>query len=300
MNEIAIIGPTASGKSSLAIELAKKCNAFILSLDSLAIYKEADIVSAKPSKEELKEVLHFGIDEKYINEHFNVDMYIDLYKKAKECSIKNNKNLIIVGGTSFYLKTLIEGISPVPNVKEETIKEVENILLDLDKAYRLLEDVDKEYAKKISPKDRYRIEKALLIYFSTKTSPTIYFKQNPKKPIIQNLKIYEIDIDRAILKEKIFKRTKEMLKFGLIDEIAYLEKKYSRAPKPMNAIGIKETLKYLDGKINIDELIEEISINTLHLAKRQQTFNRTQFQQKISAEIQKLYEIIENELFTKE
>ncbi len=173
-------------------------------------------------------------------------------------------------------------------------------MLVLDKAYRVLKDIDKEYAKKIFPKDRYRIEKALQIYFSTKTPPAIYFKQNPKKPIIQNLKIYEIDIDRAILKEKIFKRTKEMVKSGLIDEIAYLEKKYSRAPKPMRAIGIKETLKYLDGKINIDELIEEISINTLHLAKRQQTFNRTQFQQKISAEIQKLYEIIENELFTKE
>ena len=295
--ELAIIGPTASGKSDLALNLAKEHNAYILSLDSLAIYKEADIVSAKPSKEEWKEIKHVGIDERFINEPFSVDLYIELYKKAQEKAKKDNKNLIIVGGTSFYLKTLLEGISPFPNIDKETKFKVDAILKDIKNAYNLLEKIDKEYAKKISSNDRYRIEKALLIYFASGLNPSLYFKQNPKKPVIKNLKIYEIDIDRKTLRERIFKRTNKMLKAGLIDEICYLEKKYGRSPNPMKAIGIKETLDFLDGKIKTkDELIQKISINTGQLAKRQQTFNKTQFKEKTTLSLDKLYKTIIKDL----
>lgn len=292
MKEIAIIGPTASGKSDLAIEIAKRCNANILSLDSLSIYKEIDIVSAKPSKEELREVKHFGIDEIYPDEHFSVDTFIDIYKKAKEITKKEGKNLIIVGGTSFYLKTLIEGISKLPKISKESKYKVKELLTDLKKAYHFLEKIDPDLAKKISENDRYRIEKALLIYFETNTPPTKYFLENPKTPIIKNLPIYEILVDRDELKEKILKRTKKMIDLGLIDEIAYLEKKYGRDLNPMKAIGIKETLDYLDGKIDIDKLIEKITTDTYHLAKRQITFNKTQFKEKIADTKEKLKEKI--------
>jgi len=292
MNEIAIIGPTASGKSELAIEIAKECNANILSLDSLSIYKEIDIVSAKPTKDELKEIRHFGIDEFYPDEHFNVDIFIELYKKAKNITKKEKKNLIIVGGTSFYLKTLIDGISKIPKISQSAKEKTNNLLRDLKKAYEFLENIDKNFAKKISPNDRYRIQKALDLYFETKMAPTIYFLKNPKVPVIKNLPIFEILIDKDILKKKILNRTKKMIEMGLIDEVAYLEKKYGRNINPMKAIGIKETLQYLDGKIDLDTLIRKISTNTYHLAKRQITFNKTQFKSKISESKEKLKDII--------
>ena len=117
----AIIGPTASGKSDLAISLAKKLNYEILSLDSLSIYKEIDIASAKPSKKELKEIKHYGVDEIYPNEKFDVTKFIEIYKKIP------HKNIIIVGGTSFYLKAMIDGISKMPNITEEIKKEAKNL-----------------------------------------------------------------------------------------------------------------------------------------------------------------------------
>ncbi len=296
MKQLAIIGPTASGKSNLALKIAQECDAYILSLDSLSVYKEIDIVSAKPSKQELKKILHFGIDELYPNEYFSVEVFINIYKKAKDRALKEKKNLIIVGGTSFYLKTLIEGISIFPNIDKNTIIETKKILQNLAEAYNLLKKIDPIYAQKISSSDRYRIEKALLIYFSSNLPPSDYFMYNPKKPIIKNLKIYEIDIDRINLRRKIEDRTKKMIESGLIDEVAYLEKKYTREPNPMKAIGIKETIEYLDGKYDKEKLLEKICINTVRLAKRQQTFNRTQFTNKLSGSIDKIYEKIVSDL----
>ncbi len=288
INKIAIIGPTASGKSDLAIKLAKKLNAYILSIDSLSIYKEVDIISAKPSKKELSEVKHFGIDELYIDEYFSVDVFIKLYKDVEELCLKEKKDLVIVGGTSFYLKTLIDGLSSVPKPTKEVLYEVKEELKDLEKTYNFLYDLDQNYMKKISKNDKYRIEKALTIYKTTKTPPSIWFKQNPKKPIIKDVKIYNIDIDRDILRERIKQRTNKMIELGAIDEVRYLEQKYTREPNAMKAIGIVEILDFLDGKISKDKMIELISIHTSQLAKRQQTFNKNQFKDKISMSLEEL------------
>lgn len=296
MKEIAIIGTTASGKSKIALKLAQECNAFILSLDSLSVYKEIDIASAKPSKDELGKVLHFGVDEIYPNEHFNINLFIKIYQEAKRSAIEHKKNLIIVGGTSFYLKTLLDGLSPMPKISDKIKKMVKVYLLEIKKSYLFLKKIDPKFAEKISSNDRYRIEKALLIYFSTKKPPTLYFKENPKKRIIKKIDIYEINIDKNNLIENIKVRTKSMIKSGLIDEIAYLEKKYTRDVKPLNAIGIKETLDYLDGKLTKKELEEKIAINTIKLAKRQQTFNKTQFKNVDSLNIDTLYKKIKNRL----
>ena len=138
MKEIAIIGPTASGKSDLALEAAKRHNAYILSIDSLSIYKEIDIASAKPSMNELEQVKHYGINVLNPNEHFSVATFIQFYKKALSAAIKNSKNLIIVGGTGFYLKSLISGLSEIPKITESTKIEAETLLKDLDQAYNLL------------------------------------------------------------------------------------------------------------------------------------------------------------------
>lgn len=281
MKEIAILGATASGKTGLAIEIAKEVDANILSLDSLSIYKEVDIVSAKPTMKEREGIKHFGIDALYINEPFSVVTFFDLYKKAKEASIKEGRHLIIVGGTSFYLKSMIEGLSVKLSVSDVTKQKIQSKLLNLESAYEKIQQLDPAYSFKISATDRYRIEKWYEIYFESSQIATEYFLQNEKKAVISDIPIFDIAIDRDQLRAKIAQRTALMLEHGLIDEIFYLEKKYGRTPTPMGAIGIKETLLYLDGKIDKKELLEWISIHTAQLAKRQETFNNSQFPQRI-------------------
>ena len=123
-------------------------------------------------------------------------------------------------------------------------------------------------------------------------------KQNPPQPIIKNLDIYKIDVDRETLRDRISKRTTKMLESGLIDEVCRLEKKYTRLPHSMNSIGIVEVLEYLDGKVSKDDMCENISTHTAQLAKRQQTFNRTQFKDITSAPLEELEGIILSTLTT--
>jgi len=294
MKEIAILGPTASGKTALSLELASAYNSIILSLDSLSLYKEIDIASAKPTKEERGEIIHYGIDEIYVNEDFNSKLFFELYTKAKKKAKEEDKNLIIVGGTSFYLKSLIDGLSPKPTISKEIKDKIKQI--PLKEAYELIKKNDKEYAKKISPNDKYRIEKWLEIYLSTNTPLTSYFQSLPKTSIAKDIKIFEIEIDRKILKQKIAIRTNKMIKSGLVDEVLYLEKRYTRVPKAMHSIGIKETLEYLDGFLTLDELQTKITDKTAQLAKRQSTFNKSQFDQIQKADINTLKTLIKNYL----
>jgi len=276
VREIAILGPTASGKTSLSIDLAHKLNANILSLDSLSIYKEIDIASAKPTCKEMQGIKHFGIDALQVDDDFNVVVFFKLYKEAKKLSKKEGKNLIIVGGTGFYLKSMIDGVSYKPEITKETKLKVAN---SLTQGYSLMSEFDELYASAISKNDTYRIEKWLEIYFQTGVIPSRFFKQNKREPIIKNLELFEIAIDKEILRERITLRTKIMLNDGLIDEVFFLENKYTRAPNPMKSIGIAETLSFLDGDLNRDELKEKIITNTARLAKRQKTFNSSQFEE---------------------
>ena len=292
MKQLAIIGPTASGKSDLAIAIAQKTDAYILSIDSLSIYKEIDIVAAKPSKSELNAVKHFGIDELYPNEYFSVDIFIDLYKKTVAACQKDDKNLIIVGGTSFYLKSLLDGLSPLPEITSQTQRIVEKKLQNLEECYGLLSSLDSEYMQKIAPNDRYRIEKALLIYEASKLTPSEWFQTHPPQPVIENLHVFNIDVEREVLRQRIALRTQKMYEMGLIDEVCYLEQKYTRSPHPMGAIGIVEVLEYLDAKVSIEEMLQNITTHTAQLAKRQQTFNRTQFGDITSAKLEDLEAII--------
>jgi tRNA dimethylallyltransferase len=283
--QLAIIGATASGKSALSIELANKYNGIILSLDSLSVYKDINIASAKPTLDERKHIIHFGIDEIYPNEPFDVTIFIELYKKALDFAKKNDKNLIIVGGSSFYLKTLLVGISNLPTISKQTKEKTADILTNKQNSYDFMNAIDPVYMAKIKPNDTYRIEKALDIYFETNTKPSIYFEKNIPMPIITKpLPIYAIEIARDVLRDRIKQRTIKMLKDGLADEVKMLQDKYTREPNPMKSIGIKETLDFIDDKISRDELIELISTHTAQLAKRQTTFNRTQFKDKIMIE----------------
>ncbi|MEO1937972.1 MAG: tRNA (adenosine(37)-N6)-dimethylallyltransferase MiaA, partial [Sulfurimonas sp.] len=198
----------------------------------------------------------------------------------------------IVGGTSFYLKSLLDGLSPLPKITQETQKRVQEKLKSLSLVYEELLQKDPQYMQKIKPNDRYRIEKALLIYEASGITPSEWFTANPAKPIITNLPIYNIDVERELLRERINKRTQKMYDMGLIDEVCYLEQKYTRAPNSMKAIGIIEVLDYLDAKTDKEEMLDLIAIHTAQLAKRQQTFNRSQFANITHAKLEDLEELI--------
>ena len=293
IKQLAIIGATASGKSGISIKLAQKFNGYILSLDSLSIYKEIDIASAKPTLKEREGIKHFGIDEIYPNESFSVNSFIEIYKRAYSEALNDKKSLIIVGGSSFYLKALIDGLSPLPKISTKTINQTNEALKDLSKSYKMLYNIDMEYMKNIKENDKYRVEKALNIYYETNSTPSQYFKSNPPITTLSNkIPIYEIETQRDILRERIRLRTYQMIQNGLIDEVAYLEKKYSRDLNSMKSIGIKEVLEYLDGNYSKNEMIEKIIINTSKLAKRQTTFNQSQFNNKTSIPLDKVMDKI--------
>lgn len=293
IQQLALIGPTASGKTALSIKLAQKMNAHILSLDSLSIYKEIDIVSAKPTIEERSDITHYGLDHLYPDEDFDVTTFIKLYHEVYALCQKENKNLVIVGGTSFYLKMLLEGISDVPKISEHTKKEAAEHLTNLSETYEWLYSLDPGYMINIAFNDTYRIEKALHLYLETSLTPTVYFKRfPPKATITSTLPIYQITVERELLRERIALRTKLMLQEGLIDEICMLEKKFSRQPNCMKAIGIKETLAYLDGMYDKKMLIEKIITNTARLAKRQTTFNNSQFTDVIKGSVEELEKVL--------
>lgn len=270
MKQIAIIGPTASGKTSLSINIAHKTNSIILSLDSLSVYKEIEIASAKPTIKERDGIKHFGIDEVYLNQKYDVIEFLKTYEKAKTYALNNNKNLIIVGGTGFYLKILKDGISP--GFEEDVL--IKKPYIEI---YDELFKKDELYMKNISSNDKYRIQKAYTIYKKSNQVPSQYFLNNPKVPIIKDLEVFEILWQRDELKQRIKLRTSQMLDEGLINEVIFLEQKYSREFNAMNSIGILETLEYLDGKLNLKQLEDKISLNTSKLAKRQVTFNKGQF-----------------------
>ena len=292
LKTIAILGSTASGKTALSIKLAAQHNAHILSLDSLSIYKEIDIASAKPSLIERQGIHHFGMDILSPSKHFDVTMFFDLYKEAYKASLDEGKNLIIVGGTGFYLKAMMEGLSTKPDISLPVKEIIEKHLLNIEASYALIQEHDPLYATKIASSDRYRIEKWLEIFLATNEIPSHYLAHAKQEPIIQDIALFEIEISKEVLAQKIALRTKGMIKDGLINEVFGLEKCYTRTPQCMNAIGIKEVLDYFDGKFKMEGLEERITFNTLHLAKRQRTFNTSQFPPHTKGDVTTLFEAI--------
>ncbi|MDR2081961.1 MAG: tRNA (adenosine(37)-N6)-dimethylallyltransferase MiaA, partial [Campylobacteraceae bacterium] len=245
--QFALIGTTACGKSDLSIKIARETEALILSLDSLCVYKEIDIASAKPSKEQMSVVKHYGIDIIAPNEKFNVTIFFDLYKQAAADAKKKGVPLIITGGTSFYLKALLSGLSDKPLVSDENQKRVLRTLRDLTAAYDNMSTADAAYAEKIEKNDIYRMGKWYEIYYETGEIPSNFLRRTKKDPVIHELAIFEIETDKEELKERIKERTGKMIEMGLVDEVARLEKKYTREPNCMKSIGIKEVIEYFDG-----------------------------------------------------
>lgn len=253
-----------------------------------------NIASAKPSFDELAMVPHFGVDVIAPYEEFSAAVFGRLYKEAALSAQDAGKHLIIVGGSGFYLKAMLEGLSQAPECSREIKTQAHERALRREDAYAFIREKDSLYAKNISINDTYRLAKWFEIYLTTSMSASEFFAKHPKKPIIKELPIFEIATPKPLLQERVALRTQKMLQKGLVDEIAWLEARYGREIKPLKAIGLKEVLAYLDGRYDKKQMQERITIHTMQLAKRQKTFNKTQFQGVISKELQSLREEMEN------
>lgn len=294
--EFGLIGTTASGKSALAIKLADKLGGVILSLDSLCLYKEIDIASAKPSHDELSQIRHFGVNLVYPNEHFCVGDFIKEYFRAREFAVVNDIPLIITGGSGFYLHAMLSGLSP-------KLDEIPNSLNN-SQIWEMIIQNDPEFAAKFSQNDTFRLQKWYQIYTQTKQIPSIWLRQNTTEPIIKNLKIFDIIWDKDELRSRIALRTKAMLENGLIDEAKGLFVRYGQDEKSLNCIGLKECKEFLNGELgqislNLNDekssyykLFSLISTHTAQLAKRQRTFNASKFKDKINVSFESGFEQI--------
>ncbi len=191
--------------------------------------------------------------------------------------VSSKEILLIVGGSSFYLKSILEGLSRMPELSGEEVVRIEREISALANPYAFLKSIDPTIAFKIHPNDTYRIHKALEIFYATRTPPSEYFKANPKKPFVHAISLFALSVEKSTLHNNIKQRTKNMLDCGLIEEIKALYIKYPKDSQPFKAIGVKESVLFLEKRLTLKELEEAITSNTIKLAKRQNTFNKTQF-----------------------
>ena len=270
---IVICGPTASGKTSLSISLAKKINGEIVSCDSMQIYKEMDIGSAKPTVEEMQEIKHYLVDFVSPEKRYSVSEYKEDASKAIEEIINKGKTPIIVGGTGLYLNSLIYNIQYNEmevdlNYRRELEKEAEEYGLEV--LYNRAKEIDPEAMEKVSANDKKRITRVLEIYNATGRNKTELEKKS-RKEVPYNYLIFGINMERSILYDRINKRVDIMLEQGLIEEVKNLINKYSNMPTAMQGLGYKEVKEFLDGNISKEEMIEKIKMETRRYAKRQIT-----------------------------
>lgn len=274
---IVICGPTASGKTALSIELAKQINGEIVSADSMQIYKDMNIGTAKPTKEEMQGVKHYLIDFVSPDERYSVADYKQEAKKAIRKILKKGKVPIVVGGTGLYVDSLIFEIE-YPNMefdeeyREKLEKEVEEN--GLEGLYEKAKEIDNEAIKKISKNDKKRILRILEIYHATGKNKTDQEKESRKKEIEFDYKVYALKWDREKLYERINKRVDIMLEQGLIEEVKKVYEKYNEFPTAMQGLGYKEVVEYLENNITKEEMIEKIKQETRRYAKRQITWFR--------------------------
>ena len=269
---VVIVGPTASGKSDLAIKIAGKFNSEIISADSRQIYRGMDIGTAKPAKTEIRKIPHHLIDIKNPDENYTVAQYKKDCLKAIKMVLAKNKIPVLVGGTGLYIKTIADNLE-IPEVKpdfqlrEKLEKELKS--KGLDYLYQKLIELDPEAAYIIDSKNPRRIVRALEI--TLKTEKPFSQQRKSGKKLFNCLKI-GISLPKEKLREKINKRADKILKNGLIKEVKNLIKKYPFDIPAFDAIGYREIINYLQGKVSLDETTALIKKNTWRYAKRQITW----------------------------
>lgn len=280
---ICIVGPTASGKTGLSIELAKRINGEIISADSMQIYKQVDIGTAKPTDEEKQGIKHYMLDFIDIEKNKKILFSVADFKKKAESYIEDILNRkrqpIIVGGTGLYIEALIKNIQFNEEVSKKQLEyrnKLNDILMQEDgkeKLYSMLEDIDPTSAKKIHKNNVKRVIRALEICNNTGITKTENDVISLEEKAKYNYEIFVIDLPRDILYNRINSRVDKMIENNLIDEAKYIKQlNLDKTSTVMQAIGYKELFDYIDGKEDIKTAIDKLKQATRNYAKRQITW----------------------------
>ncbi len=279
MKDLVIItGPTAVGKTDLSIEIAKRIGGEIISADSIQVYKHMDIGSAKIKKEEMQNIKHYLIDEFEPDDEFNVNIFQKLTKKYMNEIYEKDKIPIIVGGTGFYIQSVLYDIKfDETDDNHQYRKELEDIYKKKGAEYlhNMLKKVDEESANAIHYNNVKRVIRALEYYYQTGNKISDHNNEQRQNISPYNFKYFVLNDKRELLYSRINKRVDIMVKQGLVEEVKWLiDKGYSRKLTSMQGIGYKEIAAYIDSEISLDEAVELIKKNTRHFAKRQLTWFR--------------------------
>ena len=275
---ILIAGPTASGKTSASIKLAQANDAVILNADSMQVYEDLRIVSARPSEEEIAQAPHYFFGHRSGGEAYSVAYWVEDVRPLFQKFAAQKRKMIFVGGTGQYFNVLLEGISPMPDIKPEIRNQIRSMVdvasPDLHKM------LDEKAASELRPSDRQRITRALEVYQSTGKS-IIDWQAEKGIPLISenvSVKKYLVMPPRAEIHDRINRRFDLMVEEGALDEIeALLKKNFPMDAPVMKAIGVPQLTAHLAGEMSVDEAIEKAKAATRQYAKRQSTWFNNSF-----------------------
>ena len=274
---ILIAGPTASGKSKLAIEIARKIKGEIINADSMQVYKEFSILSSRPSTIDLKKTKHYLYGFQPAKKHFSTGAWLELVKKQVNLCLKNKKIPILVGGTGLYFEAIIKGLSKIPNIDSEIRDKIRDLQKKIGqrKFYEKLLELDPLVKNKIEPFDTQRSIRAYEVKKFTKKSIFEWYKLTKSEfKQFQIFKIF-IDVPREKLLKNISNRVDQMFKKNCIKEVKSFSKLNIKSSLSANKIiGVKEIKDHLFGILNISQTKELINIKTRQYAKRQVTWAR--------------------------
>jgi len=270
-----IVGPTCAGKSELALSLAMKYQMEIVSADSLQVYRHLDIGTAKSSPEEQRKVKHHLIDVVAPDEEFSAVQYMEMARETIDSLLRQNRPVLVVGGTGLYIKALTKGIFRGPAADEKLRREIKEEAKQRgnEYLYQRLKEIDPESASRIHPNDTYRIMRALEVYEITQKPMSSFqtdhaFRESPYRSV----KI-GIERERKELYRKIEERVDWMIKNGLIEEVkGLLERGYNPHLKPLQSLGYRQVIGYLNGAYDLNEAVRLIKRDTKRYAKRQLTW----------------------------